>query len=81
MKKEDFDKVKNLDIKELRGKAKLLRKELADVVMDKHMNKLKDKKMVVKKKKELARVLTVMRQKELLGQLESLKKEVVDNGR
>ncbi len=71
MKKNDLNQIKALSVKELFDKAKLIRKELAEVVFDKNMNKLKDLKAVSKKRKDLAQVLTVMKQKELLEQLES----------
>lgn len=71
MKKQDFVQVKGLDLKELKTKTISLRKEIADLTLDKNMKKLKDLKLVSKKKKELAQVLTVMKQKELLVQLES----------
>lgn len=71
MKKSEFAQVKGLDVKELKDKTKGLKKEIADLILDKNMNKLKDVKMISKKKKELAQVLTVVRQKELLGELEA----------
>lgn len=75
MKKQDFIQIKGLDLKELKVKAKSLRGEIANLVLDKNMKKLKDLKMVSKKKKELAQILTVIGQKELLTELES-KQEV-----
>lgn len=71
MKKNDFVQLKSLDIKELLGKVKTLEQALADLVLDKNMKKLKDLKSISKKKKDLAQILTVLRQKELLGKLES----------
>lgn len=70
MKKNDFIQIKGLDIKELKIKALALKKEIADLVLDKNMKKLKDLKSVGKKKKDLAQVSTVIRQKELLAELE-----------
>lgn len=75
MKKNDFIQIKGLDIKELKDKAKALRSEIEKLTMDKNMKKLKDIKQVSKSKKDLAQVLTVLRQKELLSQLESKVKE------
>lgn len=75
MKKNDFIQIKGLDIKELKDKAKALRSEIEKLTMDKNMKKLKDIKQVSKSKKDLAQVLTVLRQKELLSQLESKAKE------
>ncbi len=71
MKKQEFVQIKGLDLKELKVKIGSLNQEIADLTLDKNMKKLKDLKMVSKKKKELAQVLTVTRQKELLNQLES----------
>lgn len=66
MKKVKVTETKSLDIR-------TLRKELADLTMDKNMKKLKDVKIISKKKKEVAQLLTAMRQKELLAQLEAKK--------
>lgn len=70
MKKNELVQIKNLDIKELKSKAKTLQGEIAELVMDKNMKKIKDLKQVSKKKKDLAQVLTVLRQKQLLAELE-----------
>lgn len=70
MKKNDLVQIKGLDLKELRPKAKSFRTEIADLVLDKNMKKLKDLKKISKRRKDLAQVLTVIRQKELLQELE-----------
>ncbi len=70
MKRQEFAAIKGLDIKELRLKLKTFKKEIADLTMDKNMKKLKDLKSIDKKRKELAQVLTVLNQKELLAKLE-----------
>lgn len=75
MKKNEFVVIKGLDIKELRLKAKAFKKEIADLTMDKNMKKLKDLKSIDKKRKELAQVLTVLNQKELLAKLEKGKEK------
>ena len=72
MKNNDFTQMKSSDIKELKDKAKVLRSEIDKLTMDKNMKKLKDLKQVSKKKKDLARVLTVLRQKEMLAELEAM---------
>ncbi len=83
MKKNDFVQIKTLDISELMLKAKSLKIEIADLIMDKNMKKMKDLKMISKKRKDMAQILTVLRQKEILNMLESetSKKEaiVMDN--
>lgn len=72
MKTRDFlNEIKTLDVKALVLKAKTLRGEIADLVLDKNMNKLKDLKSIDKKKKDLARTLTVLEQKKLIEKLES----------
>ncbi len=70
MKKNEFVIIKGLSIKELKQKAKIFKKEIADLNMDKNMKKLKDLKSIDKKRKDLAQVLTVLNQKELLAKLE-----------
>ncbi|TSC87344.1 MAG: Uncharacterized protein G01um10147_665 [Microgenomates group bacterium Gr01-1014_7] len=75
MKKNEFNQIKGLSIKELIDKTKQIRKEIADLTLDKNMNKLKDLKAISKKRKDLAQVLTVIKQKQLLEKLEELKKE------
>ena len=70
MKKNDFIQIKALDLSELKQKAKTLKLEIEDVVMDKNMKKLKDLKTIFKKRKDLAQVLTVLRQKEMLQRME-----------
>lgn len=64
------NEIKTLDIAALVAKAKALRVEINDLVLDKNMNKLKDLKSISKKKKELARVKTVLSQKEMIAKLE-----------
>lgn len=76
MKKKDFIQIKGLGNNELILKVNSLKKELADLVMDKKMKKLKDLRIIFKKRKDLAQVLTVLRQKELLAELELSKKSI-----
>lgn len=71
MKRQELIQVKGLDIKELTLKAKTLKEEISKLVMDRSMKKLKDIKMLSKKRKDLAQVLTIIRQKQMLEQLES----------
>ena len=76
MKKNDLKEVKTLDIKELKVRVVKLKVEVADLTLDKNMKKLKNIKEVVHKRKDLAQVLTVLRQKELLEELESKEAKV-----
>ena len=69
MKKNDFVQIKGLDIKELMSKAKELKLEISNLVMDKNMKKTKDLKTVSKKRKDLAQVLTIARRIKLARQL------------
>lgn len=71
MKRNELVQIKDLDIKELIEKVKSFRKDLADLVLDKNSSKLKDVKVISKKRKDLAQILTVIRQKQLLVELES----------
>lgn len=75
MKKNDFVQIKELDLKELKLKVKTLTEEIISLTLDKNMKKLKDLKTISKKKKEVAQILTVIRQRELLAQLESKKEK------
>lgn len=79
MKKNEFKQIKELSVSQLQEKAKVLKNEMADLVLDKNMKKLKDLKIVSKKRKELAQILTVLKQKETLIELES--KLQKDNGK
>lgn len=71
MRKRNLDEFKQMDIKALVEKSKELKKEIANLVMDKNLNALKDLKSIFKKRKELARVLTIMNLKKELEKLES----------
>ncbi len=71
MKKNDFGQIKGLDIKELMIKIAAIKAEMPDLMLDKNMNKLKDLKIISKKRKDLAQISTVLRQKELLLEIES----------
>lgn len=77
MKKNDFIQIKGLDLKELRLKVKTFKDEIANLVLDKNMKKTKDLKQILKKRKDLAQTLTIIRQKELLGELETKTKEPI----
>ena len=70
MKKNEFVIVKGLSLKELSVKIKSLKKEIAELTLDKNMKKLKDLKSIFKKRKDLAQVLTVFTAKQLLEKLE-----------
>ncbi|MBI2021573.1 50S ribosomal protein L29 [Candidatus Daviesbacteria bacterium] len=69
MRSKDLTQVKTLSIVDLIAKAKGLKTEINNLIMDKNMSKVKDIKVVSKKRKDLAQVLTVLRQKQLLEEL------------
>ncbi len=71
MKKNTLNEIKNMDIKAIVQKLKEAKKELVDLLLDKNMGKLKDLKAVYKKRKDVARMLTVLQQKQSLEELES----------
>jgi ribosomal protein L29 len=70
MKKNDLAELKNLDAKALFERVKKARTEMADLVMDKNMSTLKNLKQMRNKRKDLAQILTIHRQKEIIAQLE-----------
>ncbi len=70
MKKNDFVQIKGLDLKELGLKVKTIKMEIANLIVDKNMKKMKDLKTIFKKRKDLAQILTVLKQKQVLGELE-----------
>lgn len=69
MKKNDLQEIKRLDEKALIAKAVLLKQEVSSLVLDKNTNVLKDARKIFKVRKDLAQVLTVLRQKQLLSEL------------
>lgn len=73
MKKNSLIEIKKMDINSLKGKAKTVYNELEDLLLDKSINKITNSKLVRSKKKDLAQVLTILRQKELIKQLEGEK--------
>lgn len=70
MKRNALNEIKELDVKALFDKAKALKLEVAYSVMDRNMEKNKDLKHTAKKRKDLAQILTILRQKQLLQDLE-----------
>lgn len=71
MKRSDFNELKNLSVSELSKKAALLYKEFSDLVIEKNTRKVKDVKTASKKRKEVAQILTLVRQKTILTDLEA----------
>ncbi len=71
MKRQELTEIKQLTVKEILVGVLVSKKELYDLILDKNMDKLKDKKVVAKKKKDIAQMLTVARQKQLLAEIEA----------
>lgn len=53
-------------ISELKKEAEKLREEVSKLGFDLSLNKLKDTNMIKKKRRDLARVLTLIRQREII---------------
>lgn len=73
MKKSNLQEIKVLEVVALSERIKKAKAELSDLVLEKNMKKLKDLRAVFKKRKDIAQMLTIMRQKKLLKELEDKK--------
>lgn len=71
MRKSNLDEIRRMDTKSIMVKVSDMKKEIADLVLDKNTSKLKDLKSISKKRREIAQMLTVMNQKITLEKLES----------
>ncbi len=80
MKKNDLAEMKKADKKTLDESVAKIYKSLASLVLDKNMEKLTNKKEIKNKRRDLAQILTIKRQKELLTGLENQFKEGKENG-
>lgn len=65
MRKKEVAELKAKSIKELKKKAQVLREEIAKEKVEFEVNRPKDTNTTFKKRKRLARVLTIIREKEL----------------
>lgn len=74
MKKNDLSEIKKLDIKTLKERSCSIKLEISSLILDKNMNSLKDLKVISKKRRDLAQILTVVRQQELLEVLKGASK-------
>lgn len=70
MKKNDFIEIKKMDVKALSGKVSKIKEEITNLVIDKNMNKMTNLKSIKSKRNELAKILTVLQQKQLMEKLE-----------
>ena len=73
MKRNQLSEIKNLETEELAKKVLVAKVELEELVLNKNMRKIKDLKLPSKKRKDIAQMLTILRQKELLAELLSKK--------
>lgn len=67
MKKKIIQELRSLDLRELIKKAEDLRKEIANLKLEFAVNKPKDTNIILKKRKELAAILTVIGEKKEQG--------------
>jgi ribosomal protein L29 len=75
------NEIKVLDIAALVARAKALKIEINDLVLDKNINKLKDLKSIDKKRKHHARILTVLAQKQMIEALEPVESKESDEAK
>lgn len=66
MKRKDVEKLHQLSVQELREKLVQTRKELIDLRMSEGREKTKDVKIIGKKRDDLARIMTILKEKEFL---------------
>lgn len=65
MKKKELKELRNLSISELENKANDLRREITRLKLEFSVNKPKDTNIVIKKRKDLAVVLTLITEKKI----------------
>lgn len=70
MKRNELAEVKKMTIKAVEGKIEEAYHKIERLVMDKNMNKLTNTCEIKNKRRDLAQLLTVMKQKKLLEKLE-----------
>ena len=73
MRKNDLVEIKKMDIKQIEEKVKKTKSEIAALVIDKNMGKLANLKTIQSKRKDIAQMLTIIKQKQLLKELEDVK--------
>lgn len=70
MKKNDLAEIKKANVTSLKERAVKLKNEVSDLYLEKAGGKLKNLKVIQNKRDDLARILTVLRQKEMIEKLE-----------
>lgn len=79
-KKTELTEIKGLSVAELIKKLLAAKKELMDLAMDKNMGKQKDVKLSFKKRKKIAQLSTILKQKQLLSELEKIETDKEKKG-
>ncbi len=74
----DINTIKAMDIKSIMASANQMRSEIADLMVEKNLKKLKDLKSIDKKRKNLARTLTVLNMKKAIQKLEEKEEKKVN---
>lgn len=70
MRKTDLAEIKKMDVSTLVERAKKEKAEIGKLLMEKNTNKMTNLKALTNKRKDLAQILTVKQQKQLLSELE-----------
>lgn len=70
MKKTDLAEVKKMEVSQIKSKLRHIILEAQKLKLDKAVNRLTDLKSISRKRKEIAQMFTILRQKELLAKLE-----------
>ncbi len=71
MKKNELAEIKKMELKDINARSQKARKEMLELIMDRNSGKVTDLKLVGKKRKDLAQMATIARQKELLAEMET----------
>lgn len=84
MKKNDLAEIKKMDLPSIKERIKKAQREVAGLVIDKNTQKLNNLRSIKNKRRDLAQMMTVIKQKQLLEQMESnlsqgSKKEAIKN--
>lgn len=75
MKRNELAEIKKMEIGSIAERIKRTRKEIAEQTVDKNLKRLANKGALKSKKRNLAQMLTILRQKQLLQQLEGARSE------
>lgn len=78
--KKDLKEINTKSEKELKVLLTEKRKELFNLKLDNKQNKLKNTRMIFNMRKEIARILTLIREKQLLGEeMPKIEEKIVKN--